>query len=300
MIDAGAHHAAPPCLGPDANPRTPSFALPAGAWDTHFHVFGPTDRFPYAARRKYTPPDSPLESYLALTAKLGIERAVCVHPNLHGADNAVTLDAVRRSDGRFVAIVKLDDHASRASVRAMHEAGARGVRFAFNPEHGGELDRTLLQRVVGWAGELGWCLELHMAADDLPPLAPILGRIEVPVVIDHFARVDPGKGVDQPNFRTLLELVRLPHIWVKLTGADRITREGPPYADVAPLAHALLAAAPERMLWGTDWPHSGIFDAGRMPNDCDLVDLLLAFAPTEELRHRVLVDNPARLFGGAA
>jgi predicted TIM-barrel fold metal-dependent hydrolase len=286
----------PACLGPRTSSARPSPSLPAGTWDTHFHVFGPRDRFPYATKRKYTPPESPFEAYVALAARLGIERAVCVHPNLHGPDNAVTLDALRRSDGRFIGIVKLDHQATFEDLQAMDRAGIRGVRFAFNPEHGGELDPVLFERASRWCAKLGWCIDLHMAAEDLPALAETIARTPVPVVIDHMARVDPAKGLAQQPFVVLLELARLSHVWVKLTGADRITHSGPPYADVQPFAQALLAAAPGRMLWGTDWPHSGYFDAARMPDDVDLANLAAAFAPDASLRRQLLVDNPGRLF----
>jgi len=287
-----------PCLGPRTSAARPVPPLPAGTWDTHFHVFGPVDRFPYAAKRKYTPPESPFEDYVALAARLGIGRAVCVHPNLHGPDNAVTLDALRRSDGRFIGIVKLDAHATFEDLQRMDGAGIRGVRFAFNPDHGGELDPVLLERASRWCAELGWCIDLHMAADDLPTLAETIARTPVPVVIDHMARIDPARGLAQQPFVVLLELARLDHVWVKLTGADRITRAGPPYADVQPFARALLEAAPGRMIWGTDWPHSGYFDAARMPDDVDLANLTHAIAPDESLRRKVLIDNPARLFAG--
>lgn len=285
-----------PCLGPRASDRAPAHRLPAGAWDTHFHVFGPVDRFPYAAKRKYTPPESPFEAYVALAQWLGIDRAVCVHPNLHGPDNAVTLDALARSDGRFLGMIKLQESTTLDDLRRMDDAGIRGVRFAFNPEHGGELDPLLLERARRWCAQLGWCIDLHMAAADLPALAETIARLPVPVVIDHMGRVDPAKGLAQAPFKVLLDLARLSHVWVKLTGADRITRTGPPYADVVPFAKALLDAAPERMIWGTDWPHSGYFDAVRMPDDVDLVELAFAFAPDPAQRHQLMVANPARLF----
>ena len=286
-----------PCLGPRPAKERPPRGLPQGTWDTHFHVFGPVRRFPYAATRKYTPPESPFEDYLALAERLGIERAVCVHPNLHGPDNAVTLEAIRRSDGRFVGIVKMDAKASFEDLKRMDAAGVRGVRFAFNPEHGGELDSALLARASSWCAELGWCIDLHMAAPDLPGLAETIARLDVPVVIDHLARIDPAQSLEQRPFRVLLQLVRLDHVWVKLTGADRITRTGPPYADVVPFARAVADAAPDRVIWGTDWPHSGVFDAELMPDDLDLVALTFDFAPTAERHRALLVDNPARLFG---
>ena len=271
--------------------------MPKGAWDTHFHVFGPADRFPYAKQRKYTPPDSPFEDYVRLMAHLGIERAVCVHPNLHGPDNAVTFDAVERSDGSVLAIVKVDRDIDLAQLRAMKRKGACGVRFAFNPAHGsGELDIELFERVVGWCDELDWCVNLHFAASALAGLAERLTRLAVPTIIDHFARIDPGNGIDQPDFRILLDLMKLPHMWMKLTGADRITRNGPPYHDVVPFARALISVAPDRVIWGTDWPHSGYFEASRMPNDGALANLLPDYAPLAAQRQAILVDNPSRLF----
>jgi predicted TIM-barrel fold metal-dependent hydrolase len=137
-----------------------------------------------------------------------------------------------------------------------------------------------------------------MAATDLPALAETISRMPVPVVIDHMARIDPAKGLEQPPCQVLVELARLDHVWVKLTGADRITRAGPPYTDVVPFAQALLDAAPDRMIWGTDWPHSGYFDAARMPDDVALVELTRTFAPDAQLHRRLLVDNPRRLFEG--
>lgn len=284
------------CLGPPSSELRPSRPLPAGAWDTHFHVFGPLDRFPYATKRKYTPPPAPFEAYLALAERLGISRAVCVHPNVHGPDNAVTLDALHRSNGRFLGIIKADERLSLARLREMDAAGVRGVRFAFNPEHGGELDRRLFDRFASWAEELRWCIDLHMAPADLEALVPLLERLSVPIVIDHFARIDPTGGLDQRPFRVLIDLVGHDHVWVKLSGGDRISRTGPPYADIVPFARALIAAAPTRVIWGTDWPHSGYFDPARMPDDVALTDLIFDFAPDALERIRLLVDNPKALF----
>jgi predicted TIM-barrel fold metal-dependent hydrolase len=285
-----------PCLGPRPITKDPERKLPPGSWDTHFHVFGPLAKFPYAANRKYTPPESTFEDYWALAARLGIDRAVCVHPNLHGPDNAVTLDALHRSQGRFLGMVKLSPTATLADMKQMHRLGIRGVRFAFNPEHGGELDDDLYRRAENWCDELGWCIDLHMAAADLPRLADMISRTRVPVVIDHMARIDPSEGMEQLPFRVLLDLVDLDHVWIKLTGAERITRSGAPYRDVIPFARALMDAAPSQMIWGTDWPHSGVFDSSRMPDDVDLVMLPFEYAPTPKLLRQLMVENPTRLF----
>ena len=287
----------PGCAGPDPRPDPPAFTPPPGACDAHFHVFGPSDRFPFAPDRRYTPPDSPLEDYLVLMEKLGIERGVVVHPNLHGSDNAVTLDAVARSDGRFLAIVGIDAAAGFEDLKRLDALGARGVRFAFNPQHGGAFDSGLFDRAAGWCARLGWQIEIHSAPEALAGLAERLARADVPVVIDHFGRVDVSLGLDQEPFRVLLDLAGERHVWVKLTGADRISAAGPPYGDVVPFARALVDAAPDRVVWGTDWPHSAYFDPLRMPNDGALLNLLQAFVPDPAARDGILVDNAARLFG---
>ena len=283
------------CLGPRPATR-PRIQVPPGAWDTHFHVLGPQARFPYSPKRKYTPPDAPLDQTLAFHDALGIARGVVVHANTHGFDNAVDLDAVARSKGRYLAVVRLDGSATPAGCEALHAKGARGVRFAFNPQHGGELDRKVFDHVLGCIRGLDWFVELHFEGAALPDLRDWLAAIPATVVVDHIGRVDPARGVDQAPFRALLALARRDNVWIKLSGADRLTRgvDGS-YADVAPFAHRLLEIAPERLVWGSDWPHTGVFDAARMPDDGALLDALERLVPDPALRRRVLVDNPERL-----
>ncbi len=288
----------PPCQGPRARSAPISFAIPKGAWDTHLHVFGPTAVFPYAEKRPYTPPDSPLEDYLALMERLGIERGVCVHPNVHGIDNSVTIDAVERSDRRLLGIIKPHRDMTFTELRDLKTRGVRGVRFAFNPQHGsGALDTELFERMHGWCRELDWCIDMHFAPDALEGLCDLIAGAETPIIIDHFGRVETAAGVNQLPFKILRDLATLDHVWIKLTGADRISHSGVPYDDVVPFAHALSEIAPDRLLWGSDWPHSGYFDPKRMPDDGDLLNLVARFAPDVALRHKILVDNPARLFG---
>lgn len=290
--------AIPACLGPQPQLEALTWQLPKGSWDTHFHVFGPTSRFPYVEKRKYTPPDSTYEDYCALMQRTGIERAVCVHPNVHGPDNSVTLDAIRRSEGRIIGIIKLDADPGLDRLRQLDADGIRGVRFAFHPQHGGEFDDALFQRVADYADVLGWCIDIHASPEDLLRLSPRLLDVPVPVIIDHMGRIDPSAGLAQEPFKGLLELAAAPNIWIKLTGADRLTRQGAPYDDVLPFARALVKAAPDRVLWGTDWPHSGYFDPAKMPNDGALVNFLGRVAPDEAARRAILVDNPNRLFAG--
>lgn len=275
----------------------PRRALPEGSWDTHFHALGPQARFPYAATRKYTPPDAPLEACLRLHDRLGIARGIVVHANTHGYDNSVDLDAVARSNGRYFGVVRLNASVTRTGCEHLHEAGVRGVRFAFNPQHGGTLDLGAFNHVLGCIEGLGWFVELHFDGGAIPGMADWLESIPATIVIDHFGRIDPSQGLDQVPFRVLKSLAARENCWVKISGAERITRQGPPYADVAPFAHALLEVAPERLIWGTDWPHTGVFDAAKMPDDGQLVDALFDFVPDEALRQKVLVTNPGRLLG---
>lgn len=281
------------CLGPLPATR-PGWRLPEGAWDTHFHVLGPQARFSYAAARKYTPPDAPLAQSLALHDTLGIARGLVVHANTHGFDNSVDLDAVARSSGRYLAVVRLDAKATREGCRALHVAGARGVRFAFNPQHGGSLDEAVFEHVLDCIDGLGWFIELHFESAAIPGLRNWLESVPATVVIDHIGRVDVAAGVEQESFGILCELMKRPNFWTKVSGADRLTKTGAPYDDVAPFARRLAEIAPARLLWGSDWPHTGIFDQKRMPEDGALLNFLFD-AFDEKTLKRILVENPERL-----
>lgn len=287
--------AVPECLGPAPNPSRPQRALPEGAWDTHFHVLGPQSRFRYAASRKYTPPDAPLEQCLRVHDTLGIARGLVVHANTHGYDNAVHLDAVARSNGRYFGVVRLDATATHVGCKALDAAGIRGVRFAFNPQHGGTLDRGAFDRVLRCIEGLGWFVELHFDGGAIPGLRAWLESIPANVVIDHFGRIDPALGLEQQPFGILCALMLRENFWVKISGADRVTKQAYPYDDVAPFARRLVEIAPRRVLWGTDWPHTGFFDPARMPDDGRLLDALALFVPDATARRRILVDNPERL-----
>ncbi|MYZ50307.1 amidohydrolase family protein [Propylenella binzhouense] len=284
----------PDCLGPLAARTPPRFPVPPGAWDTHFHLFDPA-RAPYAPERKYSPPPARLPDYAALMQDLGLERAMLVHANLQGDDNRPLVEILAASEGRLAGVVRLPDEADAAELAAMHAAGVRGVRFAFNPQHGGVFDPILFERAEAICADRGWFIELHFAPRDLPALAPRLARARAPIVIDHMGRVDVAEGTEGAAFRLLAELAGHDHVWIKLSGADRLSREGPPYRDVVPIARALIAAAPRRMLWGTDWPHTGLFDT--MPDDGALLNLLADFAPDAAVRDEILVANPLRLIG---
>jgi predicted TIM-barrel fold metal-dependent hydrolase len=288
------------CLGPATALADPGWTIPRGAWDTHFHVLGPTSRFPYSPTRKYTPPDATLSECRAMHDALGIERGLVVHANTHGFDNAVDLDAVAQTQGRYLAVVRLDGKASAEGCRTLHRAGARGVRFAFNPQHGGTLDEAVFDHVLRCIEGLGWFVELHFDGASLPELERWIADIEAPVLIDHFGRIDPGLGVEQAPFAALARLAGRDNVWIKISGADRLSRQGPPYAGVAAFAQRLTEIAAERLLWGSDWPHTGYFDSHRLPDTGRLLGALAQLVPDESVRRMILVDNPARLLGAGA
>ena len=283
------------CQPPDPNPRAPSFALPPGACDSHCHVFGPGDVFPYHPKRSYTPPDAPRKALEKLHATLGLDRAVIVQATCHGDDNRAMLDAIARSEGRYRGVAMIGDPIADAELEALHYGGVRGVRMSFARHLSGPPDFSRVERVARRIAPLGWHLVLYLEAEDVVENAHALGRLGVPVVIDHMARVRVAEGLDQPAFRQLLDFLRDADFWVKISCAERLSAAGPPFDDVAPFAAALIEAAPDRVLWGTDWPHPNI--EGRMPNDGELAELLLAYAPDAASRRKILVDNPARLYG---
>lgn len=279
--------------GPDPNTRAPNFEMPRGACDAHCHVFGPAERFPYAEDRSYTPPDAPKEALALLHRKLGIDRSVIVQASCHGTDNRATLDAIKWAGGRWRGVAIVDETFTEPDYQRLDDGGIRGVRFNFVQHLGGRPDMDVFNRVVARLPELGWHLVLHLDARDIEELAPMCRALPVPFIIDHMGRVQANQGLDQAPFRALLGLMELPNAWVKVCGPERVSSMGPPFADAAPFAAALINAAPDRVLWGTDWPHPNVKN---MPNDGDLVDLLPLAAVTAEQQRKVLVENPQRLY----
>ena len=285
----------PTIAPPHPSPHTPRvFAPPALACDAHCHVFGPGDRFPFAADRAYTPPDSGVDKFEILQGRLGLSRAVFVQASCHGTDNAAMVDAVRRGRGRYSGVAMIDDSFTEAQIGELDEIGVRGTRFNFVAHLGGAPELDEFWRIVHRVAPFGWHIVLHFDAKDLTRYADLLDAMPTPYIIDHMARVDASKGLDQEPFQALLGLMADERCWVKISGAERLTVGGtPPYDDVVPYARALIAAAPDRVLWGTDWPHPNV---RHMPDDGDLVDLLAQFAPEEATRNRILVNNPQRLY----
>jgi 2-pyrone-4,6-dicarboxylate lactonase len=288
-----------PCPAPDRNPRPPRTRLPSGACDTHAHICGPADKFPYAQERIYTPPDSTLEDYLQLLAALGIDRAVLVQPSVYGTDNRALIDALsRRPQGlRGVAVVEPDISADE--VRALDDAGIRGVRFNL-VDHKGErnvVPEDVVRRLAAAIAPFGWHIEFLVNLDEAPRFADGIAGLPVDIVVGHlgYPRSSAGPWSKAPSLDAFLRLFETGRCWVKLTGPYRISSAPDlPYPDVVPLAHRLAAVNPERLIWGTDWPH--VMNKKPMPNDGGLTDLIADWLPDAALRERVLVVNPALLY----
>ena len=278
-----------PSDGRDTKPRYP---VPPLACDAHCHVFGPADRFPYAATRTYTPEDKPKEVLAALHRRLGLGRAVIVQASCHGTDNRAMVDALRSDPARYRGVAMIDDATSDADLRDMDEAGVRGIRFNFIKALGGGPDMALVRRAADRVRPLGWHLVLHLQGDGVREMEAFIRGADMPVVIDHMGRVDPALGIEGRAFRTLLALMDNPRIWVKLSGAERMARS--PFTEALPFARTLQRAAPDRVLWGTDFPHPNL---ATPVDEMEMLNLIPEFAPAPEDRQRLLVDNPAALYG---
>lgn len=285
----------PTIPAPHPDPHRPRLITPPpGACDAHCHIFGPAAEFPFSADRAYTPPDSGIHDFEVLQARLGVTNAVFVQASCHGTDNSAMLHALIRGGGRYAGVAMIDESFTDEQIRELHDAGVRGARFNFVAHLGGAPEADVFRRIVDRVAEHGWHIVLHFDAEDLGKYRALLDGMPVPYVIDHMARLIASAGVEQPPFQELLSLMADERCWVKISGAERLTADGtPPYDDVVPYARALIAAAPGRILWGTDWPHPNV---RHMPDDGDLVDLLAAFAPDEATRTRILVENPRMLY----
>ena len=295
----------PRIAGPVAHPRRPAEMPVKGAWDTHAHIFGPVARFPFAPGRGYTPPEAPVEQFIALHDHLGIARGVIVQGNAHGLDNSVVLDALTRFPDRFRGVAITDTRIAPATLREWHKRGMRGLRFHLFPPGG----KPTMVRGVGLdvfevfrpaMRELGWIMQTWCDHRVLPEVADLLREVasEMPVVLDHILHMPAERGTGDPGFQTLLRLVGEGVVHVKLSAPYRLSQRYPDYEDAQPFHAALLRANPERLIWGTDWPHPQIA-AELMPDDGQLVDLFHQWTPNIEDRRRILVDTPARLFDRA-
>jgi 2-pyrone-4,6-dicarboxylate lactonase len=285
-----------PCPPPDPNPRPPRFAMPADAIDSHAHLFGPESKYPYSPKRGYTPPDATLSAYDALHRALGIARGVLIQPSVYGTDNSLMLDALRAQVRPLRAVVALEATVSDRDLDDMNALGVRGIRVNFVDKGGMPYDSLdELERLARRLQPFGWHVELLVHVHEDPALMRRLGTLPVDICVGHLGYMPAAFGADHPGFKEFLALMREGRCWVKLTGSYRITGSAAtPYVDVAPLAQALVAARPDRIVWGTDWPH--VIVKIPMPNDGPLLDQLADWVPDADLRRRILVDNPAALY----
>ena len=278
-----------------SDPSAPAFRLPAGAVDAHCHVFGPAAAFPFAPERKYTPCDAGKDKLFELRDFLGFERNVIVQATCHGRDNAALIDALRAAGGRARGVVSIGPDIPEAELKRMDAAGVRGVRFNFVRRLVDATPREVFLDIARRIAPLGWHVVVYFEAADLEDLAPFLNSLPTPVVVDHMGRPDVGKGVDHPDFRRFVRLMEENEaIWSKVTCPERLSLQGPPYDDVVPFAARIVERFPDRVLWGTDWPHPNM--KTHMPDDGALVDHIPRIAPTIASQRKLLVDNPMRLY----
>ncbi|WP_258342235.1 amidohydrolase family protein [Saccharopolyspora gregorii] len=284
------------------DPSRPAFVPPAGSVDAHCHVFGPAARFPFAPERKYTPVDGGKEQLFALRDHLGLSRNVIVQATCHGKDNSALVDALRAADGRARGVASVDADVTPGELERLHSAGVRGVRFNFVKRLVDAAPTRTLRTIAEKIAPLGWHVVLYFEAEDLPAHEEFFLSLPVPIVVDHLGRPDVSKDPAGPEFAGFLDFVARSGAWVKVSCPERLSRTGPPaldgerhaYADVVPFARRVVEAFPDRVLWGTDWPHPNL--TGHMPDDGLLVDHVPRIAVTAEQRQALLVDNPMRLY----
>jgi 2-pyrone-4,6-dicarboxylate lactonase len=284
-------------------PSRPSFQLPAGAVDAHCHVFGPGDVFPYAPERKYTPCDATKTQLFALRDHLGFARNVIVQATCHGADNRALVDAMQASGGKARGVATVKRSVTDQELQTLHDAGVRGVRFNFVKRLVDFTPKDELVEIAGRVAQLGWHVVIYFEAVDLPELWDFFSGLPATLVVDHMGRPNVSQPVEGPEFDLFMKFMHQhPNVWSKVTCPERLTVQGPPalqgelnaYRDVVPYAKRLVDTFPDRVLWGTDWPHPNLKD--HMPDDGLLVDFIPHIATTEALQHKLLVANPMRLY----
>ncbi|MCY7319478.1 MAG: amidohydrolase family protein [Ramlibacter sp.] len=290
-----------------AGPSRPRFKLPSGSVDAHCHVFGPGAQFPFTAERKYTPCDASKEQLFALRDHLGFDKNVIVQATCHGADNGALIDALQSSSNRARGVVTVKRSVTDQQLQQMHAAGVRGVRFNFVKRLVDFTPKDELMEIAARIAPLGWHVVIYFEAVDLPELwdffTAVHDDLATTVVVDHMGRPDVSLPVDGPQFELFIKFMReYPNVWSKVSCPERLSVGGPPaldgerdaYRDVVPFARRIVETFPDRVLWGTDWPHPNL--KGHMPDDGLLVDFIPHIAVTEQLQRKLLVDNPTRLY----
>ncbi len=279
---------------PDPHPKTPKLKAPPGACDTHIHLIGPLAKYPFAPDTPYTSREATAETFIELQNVLGLSTAVIVSPGAYGRDHSYLADVLARYPKRFRGIALVKPDIADAELARLTKLGVRGVRMmsASRGQHVPNLEPEIAARVH----QHGWHIQFYPRGTDIVDYADKLLALNNDIVLDHFASIPAERSVDQPAMKVLLKLLDTGRVWVKLSGPMRCTAQNLPYRSVTPLARALVRHAPERMVWGSDWPHVNL-DGREMPNDGDLFDVLLDWVPDERTRNRILVDNANKLYG---
>ena len=281
----------------DPNPRAPTALPPPRSCDSQFHVLGSPDRYPVRPGAAYQMPSATYEAALRMHRKLGIERGIVVQTTTYGADHRVVTDALAAlgPNYRGCANALVFETATDADLAALHDAGVRGARFSFRQALGAVLSDEAYDRALGKIKELGWYVKIQPESNGIISSASKYENLKLPVLIDHMARPDPSAGKDDPNLKKMLELLKKGNFWVMLSLGEKTSKNGYPWDDVIPIARAYIEAAPDRCVWASDWPHP--VSVKQPPNDAELLELLYRYAPDAEERRRILVSNPANLFG---
>jgi predicted TIM-barrel fold metal-dependent hydrolase len=287
--------ATPTCPPPDPNPKKPAYVPLQGSINSHCHIFGPASIFPYARKRTYTPPDAPVEAFQKLQDHLGLHRAVIVQGACHGYNHDALLNALQFGKGKYRGVALVDPEMKKEAVARLDKAGTCGARLNFLAHTGGRPSMERIEKTLSLIRPFGWHLAMHVSGSGLVDVADFIRSLDLSVVIDHMARVDIREGIQGTAFQTLLRLLDTGKVWVKLSGTDRISVTPPPFSDAVALARLVAERAPERILWGNDWPHPNIKNV--MPNDGELVDLIPEIATSEATRQKMLVSNPEEFFG---
>lgn len=298
-VTEGSNDNIPVCAPPDPDPRPPKTPFPPLACDCHAHICGPQALYGFIPERIYSPPDALLPAYRHLLARLGSERAVLVQPSFHGSDNRAMLAAMAQAGPAFRGVAVIGDDVTSRELETMHAAGVRGARLNIVDVKTakGVLPRDAIAKLAERIKPFGWHIEFLMHVDEFPDLDVTLGKLPVEVVFGHLGYVAAGKSVATPGFQALLRLLRDGRAWVKLTGPYRISAMGLPHDDTVPFARELVAAAPDRLVWGSDWPHVKTGWSIPVPNAGDMADMLDSWVPDPAMRRHVLADNPAKLYG---
>lgn len=285
---------APLCAAPDPDPRGPTrYVVPPGAVDCHAHITGLPPRYPLVETRSYTAPEASPQAYLAMLKATGMTHGVLVQPSVHGTNNSLIAEALRAQKGKLRGIAVVAPEVAERELAALNEVGYRGCRL--NVLFGGGIGLAAIDTLAKKVAPFGWHLQFLIDVREIAPIAKQLEKLPVPWVVDHMGYVPAHEGVSNAGFRTLVSLLRDSDGWVKISGAFRLSSEGPPYRDTIPFAHALVEARPDRLVWGSDWPHVAIKPP--MPRIGDLLDLLADWVPDAGQRQRVLVDNAHKLYG---